>query len=91
MGFGGGLPSTAVRAREKGQFGPQGDGVVPKCCGVRVVQAAVGAPVGSAVVHVVKSSINPAVNTVTAAFAILKGILPSVFFVATAFRLLLLC
>lgn len=42
----------ATRERVKGHEGPHGMGrmnpVAPKCCGVRVPQAAVGAPVGRA-------------------------------------------
>ena len=72
IGFWGGLPFTAVSVREKGQFRPHGVGDVPKCCGIRLVHAAVGAPVGSAVVRVAKSSKSPHDDTATAVFTILR-------------------
>ena len=66
----GALPSTAVRAKEKEQFGPHGVGLV--CWGVRVEQAVTGAPVGNAMEDVAAMSNNPHENAAAARLAILK-------------------
>ena len=58
----------AVRAKENGQFGPHGIAVLPACRGVRVVHAAVGAPVGKAAMRVAAVRSRP--NVVTAAITI---------------------
>lgn len=70
IGVCGALPSTAVRAKEKGQFGPHGVGLV--CWGVRVEQAATGAPVGNAMEDVAAMSNNAHENAAAARLAILS-------------------
>ena len=64
------MPSTAVRAREKGQFGPHGVGLV--CWGVRVEQAVTGAPEGNAMEDVAAMSNNPHENAAATRLAILS-------------------
>jgi hypothetical protein len=49
-------PSIATKLTVYGQGGPQGAGVTPECCWVKVVQADVGAPLENAKVSLIKQT-----------------------------------